>query len=130
MYELAKSLNISPPGRPIISGVGTLIEYISGYIDKIRTPLLPNIPSYIKDTTHFPNTIGQIDNLSQEMILVTLDVSALYTNIPHDEGVETYRTFLLHNFPNDKIEDICKLIKRKPWALKWPLAMPTFLCIC
>ncbi len=46
-----------PPGRPIISGIGTLTELISGYIDNILKPLLPDIPSYIRDTTDFLNKL-------------------------------------------------------------------------
>ena len=46
----------------------------------------PRVPSYIKDTTHFTN-IMKIIQLDPEDLLVTIDVSSLYTNIPHNEGI-------------------------------------------
>ena len=46
----------------------------------------PRIPSYIKDTTHFINIMKNIQ-LDPEDLLVTIDISSLYTNIPHNEGI-------------------------------------------
>ena len=43
----AQRLNINPPGRPIVSGIGTLTEYVSAFDDRELQPLLANIPSYI-----------------------------------------------------------------------------------
>ena len=43
----AQRLNINPPGRPIVSGIGTLTEYVSAFVDRELQPLLANIPSYI-----------------------------------------------------------------------------------
>ena len=40
-----KRLNINPPGRPIVSGIGTLTEYASAFADRELQPLLANIPS-------------------------------------------------------------------------------------
>ena len=44
-------LNINPTGRPIASGIGTLTEYVSAFVDREHQPLLANIPSYINDAT-------------------------------------------------------------------------------
>ena len=41
-----------------------------------------NLPSYIRDTTEFIETT----ELPKECILASIDVSSLYTNIPHNEG--------------------------------------------
>ena len=30
----AQRLNINPPGRPIVSGIGTLSEYVSAFVDR------------------------------------------------------------------------------------------------
>ena len=58
-------------------------------LNTTRKPLVPLIPSYIKDTTHFLNTIFQIPTpLPPNTILVTIDVTSLYTNIPNNEGIE------------------------------------------
>ena len=43
----AMRLNIDLPGRPIASGIGTLTEYVSAFVDRELQPLQANIPSYI-----------------------------------------------------------------------------------
>ena len=76
------------PGRPIISGCDSPTEKLSIYIDHFLKPIVPLIPSYIKDTTHFLNTLFAIPTpLPPNTILATLDVTSLYTNIPHAEGI-------------------------------------------
>ena len=76
------------PGRPIISGCDSLTEKLSIYIDHFLKPLVALIPSYIKDTTHFLNKLFAIPTpLPPNTILATLDVTSLYTNIPHAEGI-------------------------------------------
>ena len=87
VFEITRQQRILVPGRPIVSGIGTLTEYISAYVDRFLQPLLFTIPSYIQDSTDFLNKLNAIPSLDEGVILVTMDVSALHTNIPHDEGV-------------------------------------------
>ena len=47
-----------------------------------------------KDTPDFlrtVNEVNEIEDLEGNLILVTMDVAALYTNIPNDEGMEAVR---------------------------------------
>ena len=44
-----------------------------------------NLPSFIKDTTEFVNLVEQTQ-LPRNCILASIDVSSLYTNIPHLDG--------------------------------------------
>ena len=41
---------------------------------------LLNVPSYIKDTTHFLKKLDDLKELPPGSLLVTLDVSSLHTN--------------------------------------------------
>ena len=82
------------PGRPIISSNGHPTECISEFVDYHLKPLGQTLPSYIKDTTHFLLQLHNLGLLPENAILVTLDVSSLYTNIPHKEGEEACRHFL------------------------------------
>ena len=62
-------------------------EKISQFVDFHLRLLVETIPSYVKDNTHFLQKIDSMGTLSSNTILVTLDVSSLYTNIPHEEGI-------------------------------------------
>ena len=85
MYFL-KKLHKTPHGiRPIVSGCSGPTERVSSFLDHIIKPLVPTIPSYIKDSPHLISLIENI-RIPSDAILVTIDVSSLYTNIPQDEG--------------------------------------------
>ena len=75
----AQRLNINPPRRPIASGIGTLTEYVSAIVDKELQPLLANIPSYINDTNDYLNKLSRFYNIPDNTILVTLEVTALFS---------------------------------------------------
>ncbi|KAJ1161196.1 hypothetical protein NDU88_001683 [Pleurodeles waltl] len=76
-----------PPGRPIISGIGSPTEHISEYIDSFLQPLVHNLPSYIQDTRDLLCQLEDID-WSEDFMFVCLDVSSLYTSIPLERGLE------------------------------------------
>lgn len=99
MHELMESLKFYLLGRSKVSGIGNLIQYISDYIDQIVKPLLPSISSYIKDTTHFLRIMSYIDSLPDNALLVILDVSCLYSNIPHGEGILTCKIYENQRLP-------------------------------
>ena len=42
-----------PPGRPIVSGNGTVTEIVSSFVDHFLKSLVPTLDSYIQDSTHF-----------------------------------------------------------------------------
>ena len=53
--------------------------------------------SYIKDTTDFLNKLDTIEGINEDSLLVSLDVTSLYTNIPNQEGIEaSYQALLNH----------------------------------
>ncbi|CAN7951161.1 unnamed protein product [Ixodes pacificus] len=87
-YMLPKIHKTGNPGRPIISGNGTLTEPLSSFVDNLIKHIPPTFPSYIKDTGHFLREVARV-TIPDGSFLVTLDVSSLYTNIPHDDGVGT-----------------------------------------
>ena len=85
-----------PPGRPIISGSGSFTENISIYVDHFLKPLANKHPSYLQDTPDFLRFIESINSSGMKMegILVSIDVAALYTNIPQEEGLNICREAL------------------------------------
>ena len=111
IITLAKDFKIFPPGRPIVFGIGTLTENISGFIDSILQRLMLFIPSYIKDKTEFINKHASIKTIPSDVLLVTMDVTSLYTNIPHVDGVDACSKFLNDHCVTDISTDVlCSLI--------------------
>ena len=50
------------PGRPVVSATSHPTEHISQFVDAHFNPLVPKLPSYIKDTTHF---LRKLDDLKR-----------------------------------------------------------------
>ena len=92
-----KKIHKNPMGiRPIVSSCDSITEKISQFVDKWLQPYVRNLPSYVKDTTEFINQI-EATQLPTNCKLASIDVSSLYTNIPHEEGVESALHFLKTN---------------------------------
>ena len=64
---------------------------IAEYIDHLLGPIATKHPSYIKDTTHFLQTISNYKPESHHL-LITLDVDSLYTNIHNADGIKAVQT--------------------------------------
>ena len=93
-YILPKVHKPGNPGRPIVSSNSHLTERLSHFVDYHLQPLVHKLPSFVKDTNDFLNKLLTIGNLPANSLLVTLDVSSLYTNIPHNEGINACERFL------------------------------------
>ena len=84
-------------------------------MDKLLQPIAQKQKSYLKDTTDFVNFIEKT-KVSQDTILVSMDVTSLYTNIPQEEGITivctAYEAF--HNnkppIPSHYLKEMLKLI--------------------
>lgn len=87
MYYLPKVHKdpVNPPGRPIVSGIDSVTSPIGHYIDFHLQPLVKLFPSYLKDTQVTIRLLEKV-KYQDDLILVTADVAALYTCIPHDLG--------------------------------------------
>ena len=89
--------NSIPPARPIISGNGSITENLSRFVDFHAKPLVKELPSYIKDTPDFLRKLSVINSqgkIPDNAMLVSIDVSALYTNIPMDDGIQAMQAAL------------------------------------
>ena len=101
-YKLTKIHKPTPVGRPIISGCSGPTERISAFVDHLIQPIAQLQASYLKDATDFINFIERI-KLPKSAILVSMDVTSLYSNIPQREGITTvchaYEEFYQGNPP-------------------------------
>ena len=80
-YTLTKIHKKIPVGRPIVSGSSGPMERISSFVDSLLQPIAKKQESHLKDTTDFINFIENTQ-ISDDVVLATLDVNSLYTNIP------------------------------------------------
>ena len=146
-YTLTKIHKPNPVGRPIISGCEGPTERLSFFVDKLLQPIAQKQKSYLKDTTDFVNFIEKT-KVSQDTILVSMDVTSLYTNIPQEEGITTaehtrYSTTITLLYRHTTSKKCLNLSFRKihsslletiifrpmalQWVQKWPLHLQTFL---
>ena len=82
----------APPPRPIVSGSGSMTENSSIFVQHHIKEVSKTHPSYLQDTPDFLRTIDKINegpDLPKDAMLVTMDATGLFDNIPHDEGLET-----------------------------------------
>ena len=102
----------NPPGRPIVSSINGPTEKLSQLVDLVVQPYAQQGKSYIKDTPDFLEKITNL-TLSEDEWLFALDVSNLYTNIPHAEGIDVVKK-VIHNHTalpsNDKILSMLKMV--------------------
>ncbi|XP_071830742.1 uncharacterized protein [Apostichopus japonicus] len=112
-YLLPKIHKPGNPGRPIFSVNGSPTEKISLFVDHFITPLVPQINSYIHDTP-FLRKLEDINNqIPSTAIIGTFDVTSLYTNIPHAEGITaTCAALSMKAHPYPPISDIKVLMQQ------------------
>ncbi|KAJ1202135.1 hypothetical protein NDU88_005936 [Pleurodeles waltl] len=75
-----------PPMRPIDSTIGALTEALSKYVEKFLNPRVALLPAFIRDTSHIIAKLEGLPFNSTTQLLVTMDIDALYTNIPQKEA--------------------------------------------
>ena len=84
--------------RPIVAGPTCETHRLSNLTDILLQPYTKHIKSYIKDTTDFHSKLPTSTNPGT--LLVSFDVVNLYTNIPHDLGIEAIEYWLI-KFPQE-----------------------------
>uniref|UniRef100_A0A8C5QZ70 Reverse transcriptase domain-containing protein n=1 Tax=Leptobrachium leishanense TaxID=445787 RepID=A0A8C5QZ70_9ANUR len=94
-YHLPKihKNSTKPPGRTIVSGIDSMSSRLSEYIDLLLQPYVNKTASHLKDTLNILQDLEKTQ-WKEHYILVTSDVSALYSNIPHIEGITAIKNIL------------------------------------
>ena len=111
-YLLPKVHKPGVPGRPVISGCGSLTEKVSEIVDYLIKPYLPSVTSYLKDTQDFLQKVRRLGPIPQGSLLMTLDVVSLYPSIPHSDGLSALAEFLAERgLPEKHRTNICNLAK-------------------
>ena len=98
---LPKIHKTTVPGRPLVDSSNCHSTQISKYVDYHLQPAVTNLKSYVKDTTDVLNKISQVnEKITNDSILVTMDVRSLYTSIPHEEGLNAVRNTMNSTNPS------------------------------
>ena len=80
-----------------MSGNGSITENLSRFVAQHAKPLVSKISAYIEDTPDFLRILRDKNNsntIKDTDILVTLDVSSLYTNIKQEDGIASMQRAL------------------------------------
>ncbi|CAJ0928078.1 unnamed protein product [Ranitomeya imitator] len=75
-----------PPGRPIVSGRGSLFNKISFFLDRLFRKFAVSAPSYERDMSDFIKSLEAVQVVDSTW-LVSFDVTSLYTSIKHARGL-------------------------------------------
>ena len=107
-YNNRKRQNFTPDQKYIkqetldVSSVNCHINTISKYVDFHLQPIVKNILSYVRDTTDFLQKLDKVKKISNDCLLITLNVNSLYTNIPNSGGIKAVRE-AYDNHPNKTV---------------------------
>ena len=73
-------------GRPTVGASNSPTQGISGLLEKMLTPIVSCLKTYIKDDWDFIRKLPY--HVDHPCVLASCDVVNLYTSIPHDLGLE------------------------------------------
>jgi len=98
LYGLPKIHKDNWPLRPIVSQINSPAYKLNKYLDYLLTTAEKEIPNLLQDTTKFLKIIDSLPNVTSDTTLFTIDVTSLYTVLPHkmvvDYVVEMYQETL------------------------------------
>lgn len=89
--------------RPVVSGVSSVMEPLSKFLDVQLQRVVHLCPCYLKDSWQFLNDIRNLKNL-QGYKLITSDANSMYTNINTEHAISIIKKWMiLHHddIPND-----------------------------
>ena len=86
LYGLPKVHKTGAPLRPIVSSIGSPTNALAKHLASILQPHVEKAASYVKNSQHFIDLIKNI-RLEENDILVSFDVTSLFTQVPVDEAL-------------------------------------------
>lgn len=100
-----------PEGRPIVSDINSETYRVSEFIDYFINPLAMKHFTYIKNSYEFVNKIRN-KSINDNYLLVTGDVSALYTNMHINRTIDCVKKAFRNNKDDKRPDDqIIKLLE-------------------
>ena len=115
---LQRLIGQSPSESRFISGYEGPTERLSSFVDSLLQPVAKVQKSYLKDTTEFIKLIERT-KVPENIFVVSMDVTSLYTNIPQEKGItivcNAYELFHENNppIPTALLREILGLILKE-----------------
>lgn len=104
-----------PEGRPIVGDCATESRRVSDYIDYFLKPLATGHQTYLKDTYDFIHKIKNSE-IDKNCILVTGDITALYTNMNINRTIavvkKAFKSNPRPNRPDGELIELLELIMK------------------
>ena len=89
--------------RPVVSGVSSVMEPLSKFLDTQLQRVVHLCPYYLKDSWHFLNDIQELDSFPFAKF-ITSDANAMYKNINTEHAIEIFHKWFYihsHHLPPD-----------------------------
>src|ERR1051325_1102470 len=93
LYGLPKIHKNNWPLRPIVSQINSPAYNLNKYLDYLLTTAEKSIPNLLQDTTKFLQIVSTLGPMPDDIILFTVDVTSLYTVLPHDLVIDYVEEF-------------------------------------
>lgn len=120
-YGLPKLHKANTPLRPVVSQINGPTSMVNLLVDKYLAVAESKIPNILQDTTAFLQLIDRYSVVEEGDFLVTMDVVGLYTNIPHEEGINWVTEFYTETLDYWHNEEL------KPIPPDWLAALMKFI---
>ena len=89
-YGIPKIHKSEVPLRPIVSCIGAPSYQLYKHIASLISPLAGKTDSHVRNSKHFVEVMAGL-RVEEDEMLVSFDVSSLFTNVPIDEAVQVIR---------------------------------------
>ena len=93
IYGLPKIYKPEVSLRPIVSCIRSPSYQLSSHIASLISPLAGKTDSYVRNSRHFVEVMRNL-RVEEDEVLVSFDVSSLFTNVPVDKAVLVIRDML------------------------------------
>ncbi|XP_074035217.1 uncharacterized protein [Leptinotarsa decemlineata] len=87
LYGLPKVHKEGEPLRPIVSSVGSPVHQLAKHVAHVLQPHAEKVDSYVRNADHLIDIL-KTQTVSPDDILVSFDVTSLFTQVPTGEALE------------------------------------------
>lgn len=98
-------------GRPIVASHSWCLKNVAIFLDRHLQPMVKKLPNVLHNTLPLLRQLSQA-KFPSNCLFATADVASLYTNIPHELGLEAVRcTLVAAGVPLVRVQLLCQLIE-------------------